>query len=380
MSVMRWLWGNANRADANIQEFQIRLCDPGLDKYKEDLIVISNRLVSTEKRRGPAATQKCWFAGKLNNSIYVLALGGEQNTLLNARYQGTRGLFCTMAYGFTGEDICLFRRDEAIFQPLMELMRQVNDTGICSTEPFDADMLKKFALEENIGDSDAGTGSYNIMQSSPTVDAVFWQQSMRRPVAIGVISEDDAKRLINHFPQGAVTVLGVVEPQQHRGQETVSPIQQRMNEADRQLQRRDQVQSSQGTDAHRSGANKPERKVYSLTGGNQTLGRTNSGKKVIRGKFTQCVQELTKICRGDPKDSRVQKIMRFFEDTWTPDKEDACNKALSYWEEKEGLNDDQLSRLRDFALLFAYENERCYNDHELVELFRELMKSLGWFH
>lgn len=368
---MRWLWGNANRADADIQEFQIRLCDPGLDRYKEDLIAISNRLASTEKRRGSIATQECWFAGKLDNSIYVLALGGEQNTLLNARYQGTRGLFCVMAYGFTGEDIRLFRRDKAIFQPLMELMRQVNDTGICSTKVFDSVLLKQFTLEGNIRDRDAGTGfTYNIMQSNPKVDEVFWQQSMRRPVAIGVISEDDAKRLINRFPQGAVTVLGDVEPQQHRGQKTVSPIRQLMNEADRQRQKRDQVQSStsQGTDAYRSGV-----KQYTLF---STTEEGQAHEKPPNQSDTS-VSGLTKFWRKET--SGIQKIMKFFNYTWTPDKEDACSKALSYWA-KEGLNDDQLSRLRDFALLSTYKNKHCYSDKELRELFQELIKLHGWLH
>lgn len=209
LSIERWIWSNANLANPDVQEFQIRLCDHGLDKRKSDLIAISNRLVATEKRRGAVATQKCWFAGYLGPDLYVVALGGEQNSLLNTRYQGTRGLFCTMAYGFTGDDIRLFHRDEGMFEPLKKLLREVNETGKHSAgaaDPFLKEFCRGYAVHA-AGVAET-TGDCNILRSSSDADSNLWMQSLKRPVMIGMVDAQEAEKLLNRFPKGAATAVG----------------------------------------------------------------------------------------------------------------------------------------------------------------------------
>lgn len=227
MSIERWIWSNANLENPDLQEFQIRLCDHGLDKHKSDLIAISNRLAATEKRRGAVATQKCWFAGYLASDLYVVALGGEQNSLLNTRYQGTRGLFCTMAYGFTGDDIRFFRRDEGMFEPLKKLLREVNETGKHSAGAADPS-LKEFCRGYAVHAAGIAetTGDCNILRSSSDADSNLWMQSLKRPVMIGMVDAQEAEKLLNRFPKGAATAVGASDHRYQPAENAESRVNQ----------------------------------------------------------------------------------------------------------------------------------------------------------
>lgn len=209
MAIERWIWGNANLKDAGLQEFQVRLCDAGLQAYKDSLIRLSNRLASTEKRKAELTAQQCWFAGYLDaaRTVYVAALAGEQNQLLGARMQGSRGLVCVFALGFLGEDIQRYRQDEGLFEPLKEIMKAINETGRCDAKK-DAAALAVSCRDYKDTECDAvfAKMEYNIVKSTPDMDTALWRQSLNRPVMTGILSVDDAEKLLDIFPHGAVTV------------------------------------------------------------------------------------------------------------------------------------------------------------------------------
>ena len=71
MAIECWIWGNANQADQDLQEYQIRLCGGVLRAAgrKDRLIELSNRMLAVTKRRGVLRTQRCWFAGYLDKEV-----------------------------------------------------------------------------------------------------------------------------------------------------------------------------------------------------------------------------------------------------------------------------------------------------------------------
>ena len=137
MAIDCWIWGNANSPEKCIEEYQIRLCDEEMKPYSGIMKTVSNRLVSVLYRYGELAAKQCWFAGKISQDMYVVALGGEQNSLLGTRFGKNRGLFCVMAFGFTGEDIAGYRQDSDLFEPLKNILRTLNEkcTGSEETPP-----------------------------------------------------------------------------------------------------------------------------------------------------------------------------------------------------------------------------------------------------
>ncbi len=210
MAIECWIWGNANQADQDLQEYQIRLCGGGLRAAgrKDRLIELSNRMLAVTKRRGGLRTQRCWFAGYLDKEVYLVALAGEQNSLLGTNLVGSRGLYGMLAYGFTGKDIRRIRRDEDFFEPLKALLRAVNETGQCpapgpSVETL-AELCAAYADESPAVPADAEGN--NIIRSNLEADEYLWRQSLSRPAATGILSADDAERLLDHFPDGAVSV------------------------------------------------------------------------------------------------------------------------------------------------------------------------------
>lgn len=206
MAITRWVWGNANSQDPSIQEYQIRLCDEGMKPYRGVMTTISNRLVSVANRYGDLTTKRCWFAGKISPNMYVIALGGEQNSILGTRYVGTRGLFGVMAYGFTGKDICLYQQTEDIFAPLMQLLRQVNNTGKCDQRI--AVHLSEYCQQyiQETSQSGFDENRYNIFPSNQQRDVALWKNSLMYPVMTDILTVQDAKRLLNVFRDGIVTV------------------------------------------------------------------------------------------------------------------------------------------------------------------------------
>ncbi len=210
MAIECWVWGNANPKDPDIQEYQIRLCGARLRERdrRDRLIELSNRMLSVTKRRAELRTQRCWFAGHLDEEVYMIALAGEQNNLLGTNLVGSRGLYCMLAYGFTGEDIRGLRRDEGVFEPLKELMRAINETGKCPPGPGAEQLREHFAsYTDALPTETEGPGRNNIVRSGPEADEALWRQSLTRPAAMGILSADDAERLLNNFPDGIVSVM-----------------------------------------------------------------------------------------------------------------------------------------------------------------------------
>ncbi len=211
MSVERWIFSNANLRDHDLQEYQIRLSDGSLkNAYRDCMIELSNRLISVINRRGDLRTQRSWFAGRLTPELYVVALAGEQNSLMGTNLTGSRGLFCVLAYAFTGTDIRLYKKDEALFEPLKKLMEGINETGQCPGDGLNGAALAAACrdCEDTLLRSAGVEEAHNILKSTPEIDAALWRQSMNRPAMMGLLSEDDAQRFLTQYPNGIASVVG----------------------------------------------------------------------------------------------------------------------------------------------------------------------------
>lgn len=211
MAVYRWIYANA-KMEGNRKDYHVRVCDPELRKYEQTLLFLSNRLLSTEKRYDDAGRQNCWFSGYVDEKLYVIALGGDQKELLGISTDGYRNQHCVLGYGLTEKDIQLLQKDEALFEPLKEIMREIQHTG----KDWEADGpcvtgLDRFAYVDSgeaVSNGDAGREeNYNIIMSTEETDRALWKLSLRRPVMTGIISVEDAKRLLRLFPAGIVTVM-----------------------------------------------------------------------------------------------------------------------------------------------------------------------------
>lgn len=210
MAVYRWIYANA-KMEGNRKDYHVRICDPALESYKEILILLSNRLLSTNKRYGEAERQVCWFAGYLDEKTYVVAMGGDQKELLNISPDGYRSQHCVLAYGFTGADVRLYKRSDRMFEPLKDIMREIQQTGR-DMEPGEKQMTgMDFSFYGQSPQDDGPKFGPNIRKSTNENDDSLWNQSMRRPVMTGIISVEDAKKLLKLFPDGCVTVMEDVE-------------------------------------------------------------------------------------------------------------------------------------------------------------------------
>lgn len=216
MAVYSWIYANA-KIEGNRNDYHVRVCGQGLDQYKGTLILLSNRLLSTDRRFGKEEKQNCWFSGYIGDEkkIYLVAVGGAQETILGVSLAGGgfRTQYCVLGYGFTENDIQLYLQKDDIFEPLKKILRRIQQTGEdLESEPeqiqsqhFAAYVLRETPpeLEEN----------YNIIQSTPAADTTLWGQSLKRPIMTGIISTDDAKRLLQLFPDGLVSVMEDVKLQ-----------------------------------------------------------------------------------------------------------------------------------------------------------------------
>lgn len=207
MAVYRWIYGNA-KMEGDRKDYHVRLCDAGLKAYRHLCIELSNRLLSADKRRGEAERQICWFSGYLDRKMYVIAAGGDQRDLLGIEPDGYRAQHCVLAYGFTDDDICLYRKKEEIFEPLIKIMRRIQISGADyvpdDMSKTDREELRKYvqAAEEGFQKTDD-----NILKSVESTDEKLWKQSLNYPVMTGIVSREDAQKLLRHFPDGMVTVL-----------------------------------------------------------------------------------------------------------------------------------------------------------------------------
>lgn len=226
MSIDYWIWGNANSQIPQIQEFDTRLCSNGFVPVKGELELLSKRLVSTMWRNGERTIAQCWFAGFIKPHLYVIALGAEQNTLLGTQFVGTRGLFCTIALGFSGSDINGYRQNSSLFDPLKDILRTINEkcTGteeiapvislpelqkyICiPSEESLRNHCEQYQIEETVHAQIPELDVFNMFASDVSMDAALWNHSGKRPVALGLLTEADGEQLLGMFPNGAVTVL-----------------------------------------------------------------------------------------------------------------------------------------------------------------------------
>ena len=211
MAVYRWIYENAKMEGAR-KDYHVRMCDPALENYKQTLILLSNRLLSTNKRYGEAERQVCWFAGYLDENIYVVAMGGDQKALLGVSPDGYRSQHCVLAYGFTGADARPYKRNDRMFEPLKEIMREIQKTGKdikpCEKQATGLDFSAYVESSQGGGSTKSGP---NIRKSTKENDDNLWKQSIQRPVMTGIISVEDAKKLLQLFPGGSVTVMEDVE-------------------------------------------------------------------------------------------------------------------------------------------------------------------------
>ncbi len=126
MAVYRWIYGNAGfPGDAG--DYRVRFREKGLEQWNDPLIHISQNLIATVGDRGGRRIEAFW-----SGELYILALAGEQEELYRALCGGalhagaSRGLFCAVAWCFTGEDVRPYRLSEPFFVPLIEQLEAIN--------------------------------------------------------------------------------------------------------------------------------------------------------------------------------------------------------------------------------------------------------------
>ena len=302
MAVEYFILGNANSAVPEIQEYQIRLCSDGLNPHREKLVKLSNRLMSVDNRNAENVTTRCWFAGYLTPKLYIVALGGEQNSLLKTRYVGTRGLFAVMALGFTGEDIRLYKQSEELFEPLKQILQQINKrcTGsedfppAKSPEELNRDLktpakdalhehCAKFICQEKTGAST--TDKNNILHSEAALDQALWSESRQRMAMLGILTAEDAKTLLDLFPTGVATVLEDLT-MNYQPSLKLSAVQQRMVQ-----QQRQNTQKSKQKNTARS-AEKPN---SSLNPSIQQVSNDRPEKQNGRSSFKKLYQKISDL-------------------------------------------------------------------------------------
>ncbi len=251
MAVYRWIYANA-KMEGDRKDYHVRICDKGLEAYRGILIRLSNRLLSSDKRRAMAERQVCWFSGYLDEKLYVVAAGGDQRDLAGVEPQGCRAQHCVLAYGFTGEDIRLYEQTDDIFEPLKCTMRDIQqkgrdftDGGFCQADQV---RLLDFAQKPQAGmDAVHGTKS-----SAGTADGSrMWAESLRHPVMTGIISTEDAKKLLEYFPDGTASVAGDERVWYYAGDrrktgETAGGRENRAGNPGGQLPEQKKLQSRQG--------------------------------------------------------------------------------------------------------------------------------------
>lgn len=247
MAVYSWIYANA-KIEGNRKDYHVRLCSSQLDGYREKLVGLSNRLLSTDRRYAEAEKQNCWFSGFIDDrkEKYLVAVGGEQETILGISLAGGgfRAQHCVLGYCFTGDDIRVYKKDTTMFEPLKEILRQIQHTG------RDKEIERTYTVEQDFSAyaetllESIPEGINNIMKSTVTVDHNLWKQSLQRPVMTGIISADDAKKLLQLFPDGAVTVMEDVELQYNpRKTEEQSHNASRLKTADREEERKQEIEA-----------------------------------------------------------------------------------------------------------------------------------------
>ncbi len=278
MAAYGWIYANAKiRGDGG--DYLVRHCSPGLEKYKGMLTAISRDMLATTKRYGQAGRQECWLFGCLGQGRRPLvAMAGEQESILGTPLAGGgfRKQYCVLAWGLEGEEANFCPRDSRIFEPLKDILREIQGVGkgaaaqaqgMESAEtgttldfrngPGAAGMSRP--LEED--GRGAGWQAQNLQAQetreegerqeaweaherqetwefleaqkaldicdrhgmpcnivrSGLQDEALWERCLRakppRPVMTGILGVEEAKKLLDFFPEGIVAVAGDMEPQ-----------------------------------------------------------------------------------------------------------------------------------------------------------------------
>ncbi len=214
MAVYFWIYANA-RKKGDEGDYLIRRCDPGLDVHRDIMKTISRRMLSTAKRYGAAQRQRCWFSGFLDDAIYVTAVAGEQEELLGTAFTGGafRRQYCVLAFGFTGKDIRQYRREDELFEPLKKELCEIQgvEYGTNLRESAARTVLSKSEAPPPAGcgtcvDAGRRREKWNIIKSSEAADEKLWKEGLQRPAATGLLCVEDAKKMLDLFPDGMTTV------------------------------------------------------------------------------------------------------------------------------------------------------------------------------
>ncbi len=221
MAIYSWIYANAKRMD-NLDYCSRgghrELKEWGLTTNMDALLPkIASRLISPNYRNNNRHQKPCWFAGYLDKDKYMVAVGGTQEDLLQMPIDngGFRIQLCAFAYIFTGEDIGLYKRDIAMFEPLKEKLKLIQCTKIEEENGQLSCLMQndlssyRLSSYENKLLPQSNIEYFNILESKMDTDNVVWMQSLQRPVAVGVPTMKDAEQLLDLFSEknGIVTVL-----------------------------------------------------------------------------------------------------------------------------------------------------------------------------
>lgn len=159
-----------------------------------------------EARQGERTARQCWAAGFLDRgrTIYFVAVGTEQGSLLGGEISAAGRFFCVLAYGLTGADIRICERDTALFAPLIEKLRDLGKRELSLT--CDEIRPAPGKTDSAEGPLEGTREKYNILKSTPQANARCWAESMERPAALDLFRIEDAARLISMMPDMVVTV------------------------------------------------------------------------------------------------------------------------------------------------------------------------------
>ncbi len=215
MAIYSWIYANAKRnenLDYCSRGGHRELKEWGLTTNMDSLLPkIASRLISPNYRNLNRHQRPCWFAGYLDEEKYMVAVGGTQEDLLQMPIDdgAFRIQLCVFAYIFTGEDIGLYKRDIAMFEPLKEKLKLIQYTKIEEENGQLSCLIKKDLSFYKLLSYDEYEDNFNILESKMDTDAFVWTQSLQRPVAVGIPTMKDAEQLLDLFPEknGLVTVL-----------------------------------------------------------------------------------------------------------------------------------------------------------------------------
>lgn len=273
MPVESWIYANARKAGQKADGFFVRRCDVGMEEYKQQMLTLSKTLLEGMKR---GTQQECWAAGYLDEEkhAYVIAVAANQEELLgmDLHCQENRGFFCVMAYRLSEDEIQLYQRDSRMFEPLKEAMRQVNE-GRKETNArmegrkeqqvlaaFDGYQAPAVVREDFPG----RYFSNNILKSTDETDEAVWSMGLRRMVFTGVATEESARKLLNQFPDGIVTVRNEhVREMQYLPQRkeiclTEEKKEEKKEEKEERTEGRKEVKALEAAEKHNSWEERPK--------------------------------------------------------------------------------------------------------------------------